>query len=355
MQPSMHRAVGFAAVAGLALTAAAPATMASGWEPQRPIEFVIQTPPGGGSDIYTRIWLGVVDEKNLSPVPVTPVNMPGGAGAVALTYLYQQRGDPHYLTPTLNSIVTTPLQQAIPVMYPSIDLTPVVTMTTDPFLLWTNPDMYANFEEFAEACQEQRMTSFGTGSRQEDAVQVNVLQRAMPQCKDFRYVPQAGGGDVASKIAGKHGDFSVNQPAEGMPHYPDNMHPILVFAKDRHPAFPEVPTHWEKGVGISEDGDDTNARLLSLETGLHQVRGLVGPPEMPREAQLWYEDTFRQVFNSDRWQNFMEKNGMVATFRGPDEYQKFMKEMEKNYSMMIKDLGWDLRSDLVSHEKRMQQ
>ena len=351
MQPSMHRAVGVAAVAGLALTAAMPAAQAQGWEPQRPIEFVIQTPPGGGSDIYTRIWLGVIDEKNLSPVPVTPVNMPGGAGAVALTYMYQQRGDPHYLTPTLNSIVTTPLQKTIPVMYPSTDLTPVASMTTDPFLLWTNPEMHANIEEFKQACQEERLTVFGTGARQEDEVQVNVLQRAMPQCKDFRYVPQSGGGDVASKIAGKHGDFSVNQPAEGMPHYPDNMHPILTFAKERHPRFPDVPTHWEKKIGIS-NGDDSNAKLLSLETGLHQVRGLVGPPEMPQESLEWYDNVFQKVFNSDRWQNFMEKNGMLGTYRGPAEYKKFMKQLEDNYAMMIRDLGWPLRNDLVEQSER---
>ncbi len=351
MQPSMHRAVGFAAVAGLALTAAAPATMAqSDWEPQRPIEFVIQTPPGGGSDIYTRIWLGVVDEQNLSPVPVTPVNMPGGAGAVALTYMYQQRGDPHYLTPTLNSIVTTPLQQNIPVMYPSTDLTPVASMTTDPFMLWVHPEMYEDIDAFREACQEKKMTSFGTGSRQEDRVQIAVLQKAMPECKEFRYVPQAGGGDVASKIAGKHGDFSVNQPAEGMPHYPDNYHPILMFSKDRHPNFPEVPTHYQADVGTQGDGE--LADLLSVEQGLHQVRGLVGPADMPKAAQQWYEDVFRTVFNSDRWQNFMEKNGMIATFRGPEEYTKFMKKLEDNYHAMIKDLGWDLRDDLVEQSER---
>lgn len=54
-------------------------------------------------------------------MPITPVNMPGGAGAVAMTHLFMQRGDPHYITPTLNSLVTTPLQQEIPVMYPSED------------------------------------------------------------------------------------------------------------------------------------------------------------------------------------------------------------------------------------------
>jgi len=349
MKPVSHYVVGFAAAAGFALTAAIPNAVLAQWEPERPIEFVIQTPPGGGSDIYTRLWLGIIDEKNLSPVPVTPVNMPGGAGAVALTYLYQQDGDPHYLTPTLNSIVTTPLQQTIPVMYPSQDLTPVAQMVTDPFLLWTNPEMHANWDEFEKACKEKRMTVFGTGARQEDEVQVNVLQRAT-DCKEFRYVPQAGGGDVASKIAGKHGDFSVNQPAEGMPHYPDNMHPILIFAKERHPTFPDVPTHWEEEVGTQGDGE--NAKLLSLETGLHQVRGLVGPPNMPQEAKDWYENLFRQVFESDRWQDFLEKNGMVPTFRGPDEYQKFMVQLEDNYVEMIRDLGWPLRDDLVEQSER---
>lgn len=346
-----HCAVSVAAAAGLALSVAMPqAAMAQDWEPERPIEFVIQTSPGGGSDIYTRIWTGVIDEQNLSPVPVTPVNMPGGAGAVALTYLYQQAGDPHYLTPTLNSVITTPLLQTIPVMYPSQDLTPVAQMTTDPFMLWVNPEVHEDWDAFLEDCQERRLTSFGTGAKQEDAIQIGVMQRAMPACKDFRYVPQAGGGDVASKIAGKHGDFSVNQPAEGMPHYPDNMHPIVMFAKDRHPTFPDVPTHWELDIGTEGDGE--GARLLSLETGLHQVRGLIGPPDMPQGAKDWYEGVLRQVFESDRWQDFMEKNGMVPSFRGPDEYKEFLVEFEKNHVEMIRSLGWDLRDDLVPHEQR---
>jgi putative tricarboxylic transport membrane protein len=67
-----------ACAAGLAMPAQAD------WEPQRPIEFIIQTSPGGGSDTYARLWIGIIEKHNLSPVPITPVNMPGGAGAVAL-------------------------------------------------------------------------------------------------------------------------------------------------------------------------------------------------------------------------------------------------------------------------------
>jgi putative tricarboxylic transport membrane protein len=69
-----------ACAAGLAVPAQAD------WKPQRPIEFVIQTSPGGGSDQYARLWIGIIEKHKLSPVPITPVNMPGGAGAVALTH-----------------------------------------------------------------------------------------------------------------------------------------------------------------------------------------------------------------------------------------------------------------------------
>jgi len=336
---------GAAGAIALATGALAPSGDAlAEWQPERPIEFVIQTSPGGGSDIYTRLWLGIIDKLGASPVPLTPVNMPGGAGAVALTYLYNLGGDPHALTPTLNSIITTPLQQRLPVMYPSRDLTPVAMMTTDPFLLWVNPSKFKSWEEFHAACKAGRLTGTGTGARQEDQIQIGVLERAAG-CEPFRYVPQSGGGVVAQQVAGGHADFSVNQPAEALPHYPDNMIPIVMFSKERHPTVPEAPTHWELGIGTEGDGDF--ARLLDLETGLHQVRGLIGPPDMPEEAKAWYEDLLRRVFEHEDWQGFMKKNGMVPTFKGPDGYREFLVDFEKNHVRMMRDeLGWELRPDL---------
>jgi putative tricarboxylic transport membrane protein len=50
-----------ACAAGLAMPAQAE------WEPQRPIEFVIQTSPGGGSDIYTRLWIGIIEKYESVP------------------------------------------------------------------------------------------------------------------------------------------------------------------------------------------------------------------------------------------------------------------------------------------------
>jgi putative tricarboxylic transport membrane protein len=338
--------IGVAAVS-LAM-AALPQDALAQWEPQRPIEFVIQTSPGGGSDTYARLWIGIIERHNLSPVPITPVNMPGGAGAVAMTHLHAQRGDPHYITPTLNSLVTTPLQQEIPVMYPSEDLTPIVKMMMDPFWLVTHPENIGSWEEFLERCQNDRLTAVGTGARQEDEIQILLLQEAA-DCQPFRYVPAAGGGDVASQVAGQNADFNVNQPAEALPHYPERLIPIVQFVPERDPEFPDVPTHWELEIGTDKEvlPGTTYAEILDLDTGLHQMRGIIGPPDMPQEAIEWYEQLFRAVWETEEWQDFMKQGAMSPVFMTSDEYREWLIRFEDNHVHSMQDIfGWDLRPDL---------
>jgi tripartite-type tricarboxylate transporter receptor subunit TctC len=310
------------------------------WQPSRPVEFVIQTSPGGGSDVYARFWIGIIEKHKLSPVPFVPVNMPGGAGAVALTHLQSKKGDPHYISPTLNSVITTPLLQKIPVMYLSEDLTPIVMLMIDPFLLVTNPEVFKTYEDWQKACQERSLTAVGTGSKQEDEIQINMLQHAAG-CKTFRYVPARGGGDVAAQVAGKHADFNVNQPSEMLPHHPQRLIPILSFQRERPAEFKDAPTHWEKKL------NGKWGELLDLKTGLHQMRGVIGPPGMPKDAVAWYEDVFRKVWETPEWKEFMKKGAMSPVFLRSDEYRKFLVAFENNHVKVMRDvIGWKLRDDL---------
>jgi putative tricarboxylic transport membrane protein len=333
----VHASLG-ALFAGVGILAAPQSVLA--WEPSQPIEFIIQTSPGGGSDKYARFWIGIIEKHKLSPVPIVPVNKPGGAGAVALADLHSKKGDPHYISPTLNSIITTALVQKLPVMYPSEDLTPIAMLMTDPFLLWVNPEKYKTWEDFHAACKKDKMTVVGTGAKQEDEIQLLALQHAA-DCQPFRYVPEKGGGDVAKSVAGKHADANVNQPSEALPHYPKLLIPILSFQKKRPAEFPEAPTHHEKGIN-SEWGP-----LLDLDTGLHQMRGIVGPPDMPKEAVDWYVELFRKVYETPEWKEFMKKGAMVPKFLNSEQYRTFLVGFEKGHVKVMRDvIGWKLRDDL---------
>lgn len=310
------------------------------WKPTKPIEFVIQTSPGGGSDQYARFWIGIIEKYSLSPVPIVPVNKPGGAGAVALTYLWEKKGDPHFISPTLNSIITTPLVQKIPVMYPSEDLTPIALMMIDPFLMWTSPKRFKNFGEFRDYCKSNRITATGTGSKQEDEIQLLIIQHAVG-CQSFRYVPESGGGKVAAQVAGEHADINVNQPSEALPHYPERLIPIVAFLPKRAAEFPDAPTHHELGIG----GDW--GKLLDLETGLHQMRGIIGSPDMQPDAVRWYEDLFEKVFQTDEWKAFMKKGAMSPVFMRSARYKQFLIDFENNHVKVMRDVvGWQLRDDL---------
>jgi putative tricarboxylic transport membrane protein len=345
------------AVAGIAGAAvlAVPA-QAQEWKPNKPIEAIIQTNPGGASDIYMRTWISIIDKHKLSPVPFIPVNRPGGAGAVTLNLLKSRAGDPHNVTPTLNSVITTSLSQKIPVMYPSEDLTPLALMMTDPFLLWTHvghPDWPTDqasiesgkaFQAWVETCRKRSITSVGTGTKQEDEIFLQLLARTMG-CQPITYTPAAGGGQVAAQVAGKHFDVNVNQPAEAMPHFPTRLVPLVMFEDQRDKAtFPWVPTHRELKVN-GKWGD-----VLSQAKGQGPVvmhRGVIGPPDIPAAAVKWHEDLFRKVFESTEWQEFMKKNAINPMFTGHEGYKKHLRGMQRNHVEVMRDLlKWELRPDL---------
>src|SRR5207245_10243368 len=152
--------------------AATPAPTAAGSaatveQPSRPVEFVISTAPGGGSDIYARAMQAIIETKKLSPQPVQPLNKEGGSGAVAFTYVFDHKGDMHYVMITLNSFFTTIITQKLP--YQATDFTPIANLALDPFFLWVNEDSpWKTAQDVIKAAQDKSITVAGTGSKQED-------------------------------------------------------------------------------------------------------------------------------------------------------------------------------------------
>jgi len=60
---------------------------ADGWKPTRPIEVVVHTGPGGGSDTLARAVASMIEKEKLLPVRMQVVNKTGGNGSVAAAYL----------------------------------------------------------------------------------------------------------------------------------------------------------------------------------------------------------------------------------------------------------------------------
>src|SRR5258708_19711831 len=77
-----------------ALVRALVATQAQAFTPTRPIEVVVHTGPGGGSDLLARAAVLIIEKEKLAPVRMQVVNKPGGGSTPPSPYLFANNGHP---------------------------------------------------------------------------------------------------------------------------------------------------------------------------------------------------------------------------------------------------------------------
>ncbi len=316
-------ASGLALGASLALAMGMMTSALAEFQPKKPIEFVVMAGKGGGADKAVRLMQSIIAKHNMAPVPVTPINKPGGTGAEALVYLKGKKGDDHTIMFTLNSFYTTPLRQ--PALGVDItEFTPVARMAEDTFLLWVNSDRkdINNVDDFVKAAKAKGSDWImaGTGKASEDNLLTDFLNTAYGL--KMKYVPYKGGGKVAKELAGNNADSTVNNPSEQLGFYEaGTTKPLAAFTPERLPMFKDTPTFKELGQDMV----------------YFMQRTVVGAPGMSKEAEAYYVDLFTRVFNSPEWQEYRTKKslqGDLLTGKALMDYWKREREIHKN--MLIK-------------------
>lgn len=298
---------------------------AAEWAPKKPVEFIIMAGTGGGADQLARLLQGLIEKKKLSPQPFIPINKPGGSGAEALRYLQDKEGDAHTLLVTLNSFYTTPIIQE----NLGVDVTkftPVGRMALDTFLLWVNAeseikDLKGYGETIKAKGKDWKMG--GTGSGQEDSIITAMIEAHFGA--DITYIPFKGGGTVAKNLIGKHIDSTVNNPAEQMEFYrAGQSRPLVQFTDNRSDAFKDIPTAKELGVDIA----------------YYMQRSINGPPGMPKEAQDFYIDVFKKLYESEEWQKYCTDEGLnCSEWVAGADLMSFHQAQLKRHKELIDKVG----------------
>ncbi len=314
--------VAVAAATSLGMSAPAMAE----WSPKKPVELIIMAGAGGGADQIARLLQGLIEKKDLSPRPIIPINKAGGSGAEALRYMQDKAGDDHTILVTLNSFYTTPvIQKGIGVDVTKF--TPIGRMAIDNFLLWVHSDMadITDLNSYVSAVKAAGNTwkVGGTGSGQEDSILTAMMEKEFGY--DVTYIPFPGGGTVAKNLVGKHIDSSVNNPAEQNEFYrAGNTKPLVQFTAERLPAYPDVPTAHEVGVDME----------------YYMQRSINGPPGMSAEAQEWYINLFKQLFDSEEWQTFCTDDGLACdTWLAGADLGTYHKQQIQLHKDLIESVG----------------
>ena len=117
----------FGALAAGILTLVTGAQAQQAWKPDRAVEIIIGTSPGGPQDQMGRLLLKALQDGRGFEVPVTVVNRPGGNQTLSRLYVSQHPGDAHYFDIATPSLTGNYVMGVSPLKH--TDFTPIALLT----------------------------------------------------------------------------------------------------------------------------------------------------------------------------------------------------------------------------------
>jgi putative tricarboxylic transport membrane protein len=314
---------GLAAVISAALSTGA-AFAQSGYMPEAPVEIVVHSGPGGGSDVHARKMVDMLVREKLADTAWPVLNKTGGASAAAMAYMAEQKGKSNVIAAMAITWVTTPLTNAEAAVK-TLDLTPIALLMNEPTLMAVKSDSpWKSLQDFVDAAKAApgTLSQSGGSVTSADALAAEVI-KAKTGTK-WGYLSFEGGGERLAALLGGNAAMMFAGPSDlGQQAKAGEVKVIQIIGPERSALFPDAPT-------LKEGGFDFDVP--------QNFRGIMGPPDMPPEAVAYYEDIFRKLVESESWKAYTAENGFTTTFLGAADYKKYLEGQIDTFSVVLKEL-----------------
>jgi tripartite-type tricarboxylate transporter receptor subunit TctC len=257
--------------------------------PNRPIELIVTFGPGGGADLMGRTMAQLMEEPLGVPIPVS--NVGGASGNAGLTQLRTNPAD-GYTMGTLISLTVASWASGLGDNKPE-DFRVISVVQSSPSFLFvpaSSPHQTAEaLFEYAKA-NPGEITVATSGYGTQDDVTLKLLGNEGIEMQNVPF--QAPAERYASPIGG-HTSAIYEEPGDVAQFIEaGQLKPVVVFAAERHTAFPDVPTSAELGIDIS---------------GLDNYRSIAVAAGTPEEIVATLEEAVATATASDEWQAFCAK------------------------------------------------
>ena len=304
------RAVAFS-VAALAL--AAPS--AADWKPTRPVEIIVHTGPGGGSDVLARNVATMMEKEKLVPVRMQVINKPGGNGAVAAAALAEKKDDPHTIGLITSVWIAGPLTSS-EAKITVHDLKPIAGLMLEPAVFAVRADSpYKSLKEFVDAAKAHPGTlrqSGGSVTSRDNIIRLS-LQHATGA--KWAFVSFQGGGERLAALLGGHVDIMVIEPQEaGEQVRAGKLRVLAQLSEKRLPGYPDAPTLKEAGFDV---------------VSTPQIRAVVAPPQQSAEASAYWEGRFDALRRTESWKKYIHDYQLEEHFLRGAELKQAIAEIER--------------------------
>ena len=298
------------------------------WAPQKNVEIVVGSAPGGSNDKTARAVEKIVTGKKLLPGTLTVVNKPGGGGNLQLSYMAQHAGDPHFMmvtTPTLLSAHITgnsPLGHA--------DFTPIASMVNDYVVYAVNAEspLKTGKDLVERLKKDPRLVSMGfsTGLGTHNHIAAALLMKTIGgDPKVLKVVAFKGAAEAITTLMGGHIDLVTTAAGNVASHVASGKLRVLAVAAPNRLAgdMAAIPTWKEQGVDLVWGN----------------WRAIMGPKGLtPAQVATW-EGALRKVVESPEWKDDLAKNYWSDDFTTGEQLKKDLATDYAAMKVVLVELG----------------
>jgi tripartite-type tricarboxylate transporter receptor subunit TctC len=291
--------------------------------PTKPINLIIQYPPGGTTDLTARA-LANGARKYLGQ-PVICENRSGGGGTVGVALVAAKPAD-GYTIGIVTSAPTMAFHMGKLNFHPLNDLTPIIRWGNYLFGITVRTDSpWKTMQELIQYVKENpEKVSYGSpgvGSPPHLAME----EFSMVAGTKFLHIPGKGIAENVTALLGKH--IEVISDSSGWAPYVDSkdFRLLAIWSENRCERYPQAPT-------IKEVGYDVVAR---------SHLGVIGPKGMPKPIVAKIHDAFRKAMEDPDYKAIMKKFDMNDYYLDTEDYAKYMRSDFENIEKLVKKLGLD--------------
>jgi putative tricarboxylic transport membrane protein len=327
----MNRKLIGAAALSLAWTSAA---LAQGWQPSKPVEFIVTAGAGGGTDIFARTVQAAIQKNNLMSQPVIVSIKGGGSGAEGYVYLKGSEGDPHKLLFGTHNLYALPL--GAKVAFNHTDFTPIAAMVFDEFMLWVKADSpIKTAKDWAEAVKAKggQWKAAGALSKDSDELITKILEKEIGT--KMIYIPFKSGGETDVQLTGGHVDSHVNNPSESIGSWKaGTARPLCVFNREQLPKGPKVTASeaWSDVPTCVSQGMKLDLFQMPRTTAL--------PGKVPAEAVAFYQALMKRVSETPEWKDYLERTSQTGRVMLGDDLKKFIADDHTRMKGIFEEQNW---------------
>lgn len=299
---------------------ATPAALAA--YPEKPVEWVVPYPAGGGADVVART-LAEAMGKSLGQTLIVN-NKPGAATNIGADYAAKAKADGQVIL-----TADTATLAANPWLYTKIsykaeqDLAPVGLIARFPMLLVVNPSVpVKTYKEFLAWAARQdggiNYASPGAGSPHHLATE---LLREQTKLK-LTHIPYRGAAPAVQDVVGGQVPFMFVDTAAGYPHIiSGKLRAIAVASPARIKTFADVPTFAEQGLAGFE---------------AYAWQGLTVPAGTPAPVIATLNKSLQEALNSTAVKARFQVLGLEALGGTPEQMRAYWKQELAKWGQVIK-------------------